>query len=189
MLKTILLLFLICSFSSCNESPQSRIKGKVDSTSIESIATPKFIEPASYSIWDSISSKFPLNTEQIKKLGFSELYMTGEEESWGESYYSISDSLRVVILSFNDKRVCIKKLLVTVNSRSETGIEYKVISTDCDIDASTENVRTNFQHINDTTFAIEERLYAKGDEDMENPQITKRKFRIKENGEILELKF
>ncbi|NIG55079.1 hypothetical protein [Chitinophaga sp. Cy-1792] len=194
-MKYLSLLLIICSLIfliSCGggnvvQKPPPADTAVSTNTVAMTVMADTVLYPACNNLWDSINNGIPLDTSQLIQMGLDN-YTIRQGHSAGNRYYSLNDSLRVIILIYNDELVCSKRILVTYNTKANKGIEQLEVFSDCDQDDSTAYGRLEYKFENDSLLTVSDYTYAPGDGDQEHPEITEQRYKIQSDGHLLKIK-
>ncbi|RFS21189.1 hypothetical protein DVR12_17805 [Chitinophaga silvatica] len=137
-------------------------------------------------IWDTIDHKSELNMNQLIRIGAYNSYISNGGRVYGDSYYNLNDSVRVIVLSYTDRMSCSGKYLVTVNSNTVQSISSQDLSIDCGADTSNGFFKRTYKVISDSTFEIIEYAVGRMIDGTRHEKSRTTKFLIQPNGEIVD---
>lgn len=133
--------------------------------------------------FDSLSAGIVLSIAQAQKhfdVDYPILRDSGDIK--GEQARVFRDSLRLILLEYNDHASCSWRFLVLATVKDEKSIDSKKVGMDCDADADDEDrITIDYKFLNDSTFVVYERTLH-GTADTVGPVTNQTKLKIENRG-------
>jgi hypothetical protein len=152
-----LFILLGLAFSSCNNSPTTQlVENKPDSNGNEKKLDLNIQEKFPLDFIDSIRERLLLPHVSIARYTIIDsVYLGLDTQFSGDTVYSSSGKYFFAAINYDDRKVCIYKMILVFNKTTKMSTDYKIVKMDCDIDqgAGSYNDR-EYSVLNDSSIVI-----------------------------------